>query len=319
VCAFLALAAHACTGGGGGGDASTQLPDAGGELVREPTLDAADPDSADGTGDGSPAGDLGPAARPRGKVVLISIDGCRPDALFQAPAKNILALAARGSFSWQAQTINPSITLPSHSSMLSGYPPEVHGMLWNDWRPGYIPVPTVFSAAQAAGLRTVMVVGKEELQQLAIPGTVDTYVFAPGADENVVDNALVEVQRGFDLMFVHLPMVDYQGHLNNWMSDVQLQQVAETDRHVGRILNAISPDTTVIITADHGGHGYIHWSDLPEDYTIPWIAAGPGIRVGHQITQPVRTLDTAATVAHILDVRLRSDTIGRHVQEAFTK
>ena len=51
-------------------------------------------------------------------------DGLRPDAISMAGAVNIQSLAARGAYTWTAQTILPSNTLPSHISMLTGYPPE---------------------------------------------------------------------------------------------------------------------------------------------------------------------------------------------------
>src|SRR3954467_13850903 len=69
------------------------------------------------------------AARPlipvitNGKVVIISIDGLRGAAIQAAGAANILGLSARGAYSWNAQTILPSNTLPAHISMLTGYTP----------------------------------------------------------------------------------------------------------------------------------------------------------------------------------------------------
>src|SRR6185503_16887518 len=83
-----------------------------------------------------------------GKVAIISIDGLRPDAIQIAGAANIMALAGRGAWSWNAQTIYPSNTLPSHISMLSGFSPEEHGVTWDDYAParGPILVPTLFAA-----------------------------------------------------------------------------------------------------------------------------------------------------------------------------
>jgi predicted AlkP superfamily pyrophosphatase or phosphodiesterase len=68
-------------------------------------------------------------------VIIISIDGLRPDAVQSAPAPSILALTGRGSYSWSAQTILPSNTLPSHVSMLTGFLPEAHGVTWDDYLP----------------------------------------------------------------------------------------------------------------------------------------------------------------------------------------
>ncbi len=253
------------------------------------------------------------------KVVIISIDGLRPDALQQAQAPLTMALAQSGAFTFAAQTVFPSVTLPAHASMLSGSLPEVHGILWNDNEParGAIRVPTVFSLAHEAGLRTVMVVGKEKFEHLNAPGSVDQYVFVTNGDQGVADQAVVEVAAGFDLMLVHFPNTDYFGHLNGWMSDTQISQIGRTDDAVGRLLDALPPETTIILTADHGGHGVVHGSRIPEDMTIPWFIAGPDVLTGHELTAPVNVMDTAATAAYVLGFELPAEATGRPVLEAF--
>jgi hypothetical protein len=64
-------------------------------------------------------------------VVIITIDGLRPDALDQADTPTLDMLRAKGAYSPSAQTVLTSITLPSHASMLSGMVPAKHGILWN--------------------------------------------------------------------------------------------------------------------------------------------------------------------------------------------
>lgn len=253
------------------------------------------------------------------KVVIISIDGLRPDALQLAPASHLLALTQRGAYSLQAKTIFPPVTLPAFTSMLSGLPPEAHGVDWNDYRPerGVITATTIFTLAHAAGLRTVMVVGKQKFAHFNVPGTLDTYVFARGGDQEVADQAIAQVQAGFDLLFVHLPNMDYFGHLTGWMSATYLFQLTRTDEAVGRILAALPADTVVIVTADHGGRGTSHGRDIPEDMTIPWIIAGPGVRPGYVLTQPVNIMDTAATAAYVLGLKLPVEAQGKPVLEAF--
>ena len=50
-----------------------------------------------------------------------------------------------------------------------------------------------------------------------------------------------------------------------------------------------------------------HGTDSPEDMTIPWLLAGPGVRVGHALQTPISLLDTAPTLAR----RSRTDSL-RH-------
>jgi arylsulfatase A-like enzyme len=119
-------------------------------------------------------------------------------------------------------------------------------------------------------------------------------------------------------MFIHLPLVDLTGHAAGWMSPAYLGQVAAADAALGRLLQAVGPQVTVIVTADHGGYDFIHWSGAPEDWQIPWIIAGPGIRPGHALTTAISTVDTAATAAAVLGLTLDEGASGQPVDEAFT-
>ncbi len=215
------------------------------------------------------------------RVVIFSIDGLRPDALLQAGAPVIAGLAARGASTWRAQTVMPSTTLPSHASMLSGYLPSAHGITWDDYRPenGPIAVPTVFSVARAAGLRTVIIAGKEKLRQLDVPGMVQRFDLCAGDDQEVATRAVGEAMAGFDLMFVHLPQTDLTGHAQGWMSAAYLDAIAGADRAVGRVLAALPAGTTVMVTADHGGHDFNHGTTQPAAMLIPWVVAGPRVAV----------------------------------------
>jgi hypothetical protein len=89
-----------------------------------------------------------PTPAPAG-VLIISVDGLRPEAIQLAETPNLDRLIGQGAVSWRAQTILPSVTLPGHASMLSGSSPEVHGVLWNSYEPerGYVALPTLFSVA----------------------------------------------------------------------------------------------------------------------------------------------------------------------------
>ena len=256
-----------------------------------------------------------------GRVTIISIDGLRPDALFQAGAPNIMALAGRGAYSWQAKTILPSSTLPAHISMLTGYTPDAHGVTWDDYAPvrGQILVQTIFAIARASGRRTAMVVGKEKFATFRDTGACDTWVLAGRGDDDVVGQASTLASARPDLLFVHLPDVDLTGHASQWMSDAYLASVRRADEAVGRLVASLPGDMTIILTADHGGHLSGHGSADPLDTTIPWVIAGPSTVKGRQLSSAVRTMDTAATAAFVLGVQLPADASGRPVLEAFTQ
>jgi len=259
-----------------------------------------------------------PTPSPSPVAVVISVDGLRPDVFRLADFPSINALSRRGAYTWKAQTVFPPTTLPSHASMLSGMPPSAHRLTWNDFQPerGFIAVPTVFSIAKAAGLRTVMVVGKEKLRHLAAAGTVDSFVLTGRGDQDVANEALVQVQAGFDLMFVHFPETDITGHQHGWLSPSYVASVADLDRALGRLLSALPPHATVILSADHGGRGVAHGYNIPEDMTIPWIVAGPRVVAGRELARSVSTMDTAATALHVLGLALPPGASGSVVTEA---
>ena len=76
------------------------------------------------------------AAEPARHVVLISIDGLRPSSYTSAaPAKipTLRALAARGAFARGVIGVLPTVTYPSHTTMITGVPPAIHGIINNTW------------------------------------------------------------------------------------------------------------------------------------------------------------------------------------------
>lgn len=259
-------------------------------------------------------------------VLIISIDGLRPDALFLAEAPRLDDLITRGAYSPDAQTISVSVTLPSHASMLSGMPPEKHGIKWGlpyiGW-PG-MNGPTLFSVAHDAGLSTAMIFGKDKLNYIAIPNSVDQIIGQDGVhDPEIKDQALKVIGAGLPhVLFIHFPDVDRVGHKYGWMSDNQLYAVAYVDGLIGEIVAELEQRgylerTLLIITADHGGHGFDHGDDSPLDRTIPWLAVGPGVPAGLSLSQRIYTYDTAATAAYALDLPLPEIWDGRPVLEIF--
>jgi hypothetical protein len=258
-------------------------------------------------------------------VVIISIDGLRPDALEQADTPTLDELRAQGAYSPAAQTVLPSVTLVSHASMLGGMSPEKHGIYWNSNDPdlGKVKGPTVFSVAHEAGLSTAMVVGKPKLEHLVLPDSVDNYVDAGYTDRQVVAETVTIIQtRMPELLFIHLPDVDTAGHALGWMSPGQLLAVNLTDGLVGEIVAALDvqeylSQTFLVITSDHGGIGFKHGGDSPEDITIPWLVVGPGVPAGITLQSEIITYDTAATVLYALGLPIPASWDGQPVMEIF--
>ncbi len=259
------------------------------------------------------------------RVMIISIDGLRPDALAQSDTPVLDRLITQGAYSDSAQTVVPSATLVGHASMLGGMTPEHHGIYWNIYNPelGKIKGPTLFTVAREAGLTSVLIAGKPRLEHIVLPNSVDVYDYAGYLDQITVAHALDVIEtRMPNILFVHLPDVDEQGHATGWMSEAQFQTIHQTDARIGEMVAALDKKgylkhTLLLVTADHGGEGYRHGGDTPGEITIPWLAVGPGVQPGLLLQREVMVYDTAATAAYALGLPVPPAWDGRPVVEIF--
>jgi predicted AlkP superfamily pyrophosphatase or phosphodiesterase len=266
-------------------------------------------------------------------VVVISVDGLRPDAIGRYGAPTIRRLAREGRATLNARTIVPSLTLPSHTSMLTGVGPDQHGIKWNDDQVvgrGLVGVPTVFAVAHAAGLRTAAFFSKAKFRHLMLPNSLD-YAQAPtgwwgrwtaGRTTDDVRDYLRGSARP-NLLFVHLGEADYAGHTLGWMSWGYGRAVGRADAAVAQVVAsadaAFGPGRyTLLLTADHGGHGRTHGTADSVDVTIPRIAWGQAVATADSAPLlAVRTMDTAATALWLLGVPIPKGWDGRPVTAAF--
>jgi hypothetical protein len=258
-------------------------------------------------------------------VVIVSEDGLRPDALAAVSAPVHEAIMRRGAYSMKARTIRRASTLPSHAAMLSGFDVKEHGLFWNSWHPerGWIHVPTVFDAAEQSGGTAAAFVGKQKLEHIAHPGSVDMFSRPGYFCKKVVEQAAKYfVDKKPTIEFIHFSDPDDLGHAVGWMSNPQLEAVRHADKCLGTLVDAVhaaglDDETLFILSADHGGHGRNHDGHIPEDRLIPWIAWGPGVRPGHKIESPISTIDTAATALWVLGLPAPPGLQGKPVLEAF--
>jgi arylsulfatase A-like enzyme len=267
-----------------------------------------------------------PTATPRPQmVVIISVDGLAAGAFANASTPYLDSLWQEGAYSWSAQTVLPSATLPAHASMVSGLDVPTHGITWNDWLPerGYLRLPTVFTLAKEAGLKVAAFVGKAKLRHLMPPGAVDHFAMPGYWAKDIVPEAVDYLLRERpQLLFIHLPDPDTVGHDSGWFSPDQLAAISQVDQAIGLLLEALRREglwdtTLIIVTSDHGGHDRVHGSDDPRDTTIPWMIHGPGVRKGVELQGPIRVLDTAPTALWALGIRPPEEWEGRPVREAF--
>jgi len=256
------------------------------------------------------------------RVIIVSFDGMRADAIQAAGMTNLLALMQESAYTLDGRTIVYPTTLPSHSSMLTGMCMTKHGINFNtnNLYRGYAQGTDIFELTENAGMKSAMIVGKEKLQLIAEPETVEDFELYLNEAE-IAAAAVRLIPADFDLIFVHFPSPDMRGHKFGWMSPTYFSALREGDAALGQILAALDEnnmraDTLLIVTSDHGGHDRTHDGTRIEDYRIPWVVSGPGVVRG-ELQNAIVTMDTAATAAYALGLPIPADWDGLPSYEAF--
>lgn len=276
------------------------------------------------------------AEAPRAKhVFILSFDQAGPTDVANAEMPFYKRLAAEGAHTWEAYTIVPSITLPSHVSMLTGVGIQKHQVLWNDWDETKPPlaVPTIFRFAKERGLSTAMIVSKTKFHTLGHSGFLDAYLNPEDYRSASIAAAFVELfkTRQPNLCFIHFGDPDRAGHGYGVNSPEKKRALAECDAALRTVVEAVASaglaDSSVfILTADHGGHDVVnkegrivgtHGTADAVDVTIPWIVWGKGVKPGITITRPVLIYDTAATALWLLGLPVPESFWGKPVTSAF--
>jgi predicted AlkP superfamily pyrophosphatase or phosphodiesterase len=102
--------------------------------------------------------------QPAKHVILISIDGLRPEFYLDPswPAPNLQKLKDQGVYAKGVRSVFPSVTYPSHTTLVTGAYPARHGIYYNVvrggkkgqwyWEENFIKVPTLWDAVRQAGL-----------------------------------------------------------------------------------------------------------------------------------------------------------------------
>lgn len=257
-------------------------------------------------------------------VILVTVDGLRPDALHLVNCTNLRHVMSNGAHTLNARSVTPSVTLPAHLSVFYSVSPQRHGTLSNEFRPMSEPFPGLVEQISAAGMRTAMVYSWEPLRDIARPGALNFAHFRQldfsnlaESDHPTIDVAVSLVEsKVFGFLFVYIGATDEVGHATGWMTDEYLSQVEIADGQIGRLIAAMGPDDVILIESDHGGHDRGHGTAAPEDMTIPWMLMGAGVRSGVCLETPVSLIDTAPTLARLMNVTPASHWEGAAITEA---
>lgn len=143
-------------------------------------------------------------AAPKRPTVVICIDGSEPGYIEKAieagVAPNFAAMMQNGA-NLIAECVIPSFTNPNNLSIITGRPPEVHGIAGNFFYdpatgkevmmndPSFLRVPTILAGVQQAGFKVAMVTAKDKLRLLLSKGLDYTRATAVAFSSEKADRA----------------------------------------------------------------------------------------------------------------------------------
>lgn len=237
------------------------------------------------------------------KVILTLIDGLRADAVRMCANPYVEELLSQSSYTLSAHTVMPSLTLPCHMSLFHSVDPERHGVTTNIYTPQVRPIEGIVERLDRLEKKSAFFLTWEELRDLSRPDhlayslTINEHRNAH-ADDRITDAAIEYIRSEQpDFVFLYLGDTDEKGgHDTGWMSETYLKVVANAFDCVARVRAAASEDYDLIVTADHGGHGRHHGTDMPEDMTIPIILNGASFLKGRTFSGAT-IKDIAPTIA----------------------
>jgi predicted AlkP superfamily pyrophosphatase or phosphodiesterase len=270
-------------------------------------------------------------------VVVIGIDGLSPDGISKAKTPTFAKLVKQGASTMHARGVMPTVSSPNWASMIMGAGPEQHGVTSNDWTPENAKIqptakgsdkmfPTIFGLTreQRPSAKIAVFHDWDGFGRLFERQAVDV-INHPKGPVATTEAAVAYIKEQKPLLtFIHLDHVDHAGHQKGHGTPDYYQSVEEADRLIALILNGleeagIASSTAVLITSDHGGVGKGHGGNTMAELEIPWILNGPGVAANKEITTPVNTYDTAATVAYLLGLKPPKAWVARPVTDAFVK
>ena len=286
---------------------------------------------------------VGRASAGRPSVLLVSIDTLRADHVgsygYAAAATPVIdALAARGLRFEQAETVTP-LTLPAHTSLMSGTFPAFHGVRDNGSFYVGDEVTTLAEVLKAHGYRTGGFVGAYVLDhRWGIAQGFDHYYddfdlsrfeMAAGLDaaqrpgREVVDHALAWLAaEGAQPFFawVHLydphspyvPPEPYRSRFPATLVGAYDGEIAATDAQVGRLIDYLTSsgrlaNTVIVVVGDHGEslgeHGEQQHGFFVYDASvhIPLIVAGPRVPT-RVVPDQVRIVDVMPSILDLVNV-----------------
>lgn len=224
------------------------------------------------------------------KVLLIGIDGVRPDALQMANTPNMDVLTANATYTYDAINDGITVTGPGWASLLTGVWPAKHGITDNTFNGSNTATyPHLFQRIEEFDpeLHTVSICQWAPINTYLAEGAADTTI-TTADDATLVEQAATNYLSNYDpdAIFVYFDDPDDAGHASGFSPDNPdyLDAIEYIDQAVGNIMTALyarpninMENWAVLVSTDHGGIGTEHGGNTIDERNIFFIMSGDSI------------------------------------------
>ncbi|SHI69038.1 Predicted pyrophosphatase or phosphodiesterase, AlkP superfamily [Rubritalea squalenifaciens DSM 18772] len=255
-------------------------------------------------------------------VLVIGIDGCRPDSLQFANTPNLDSLIAAGSVTYNAYaggelnsvTQQPTMSGPGWSSILTGVWANKHGVTGNGFSGrDFTAYPHFYSRIREtnpnASLSSIIVWSPIDDIIVADSANSADYRVNSADDVALTNSAVTHLGNSDpDVLFLHFDEVDHAGHAYGYSNSVSqyVNSIEGVDTQIGTILTAIqnrpnyaNEDWLYLVTTDHGGIGFGHGGQSVDERKIFMIASGGAAPVQVLTDGPGHNAVPATVLKHL--------------------
>ncbi|MBQ7638741.1 MAG: alkaline phosphatase family protein [Clostridia bacterium] len=228
----------------------------------------------------------------------------------QANTPVLDALFENGASTYDALSMNPTISAENWGAMLLGLTPLVHGLT-----NGYISsheytnkeFPSVFTRIRRAfpDAYLASVCNWDPINHGIVEHDVDVDMATADNDDELNPIIIEKVKNKPKFLFVQYDDVDGAGHHAGYGNPEHIERIEKTDALIGEVLGAyreagIFDETLFIVIADHGGIRHGHGGYTDEEKYVFLGVSGVGIEKSNVVF--ARTVDVAATVLYALGI-----------------
>ena len=142
------------------------------------------------------------------RVLLILVDGMRPDSL--TDIQKAQEIIEKSSYTMEAKTVMPSVTLPCHMSLFHSVDPSRHGTTTNTYAPQVRPINGLCEVIKNNNKSSAFFYNWEELRDLTRPDSLGFSYFCRGRNigydtaNKIITDAAIEYMPGFYTDFTFL-------------------------------------------------------------------------------------------------------------------